>query len=396
MVHPEDRAAHTRAFAPLLAGEVDAVQVRFRYVTADHVTRWAEVACQPRTRRAGRPLGIAGVMEDITEHHRTRQYEAAEQAVVDVLGAAIDVEDSMPVLLAALCRNLDWDLAELWTLDPEREVLHCTDAWGERRTGLEALEATRDGETFEVGDGLQGQAWARRVPIWASGLRGRPAVPARCGGQGRRRPVCARDADRARGRGARHDHVLLPRAARSRSGPRPAAADDRRAPGAVPRAPPDRARARRAHRRGGRALPGRRRPPARLNGCTRAPAMRTCVRMTSDGSPYARFQRALRIGRLSLVRAAAAELPRVELDDALSICLLISEQDAERFKRAAVRWLARLSLEVPTVRIEDLRAGLIAFEALPENPLGARHALAELCQRHGLARAARALARAAV
>ena len=118
--------------------------------------------------------------------------------------------------------------------------------------------------------------------------------------------------------------------------------------------------------------------------------------MTSDGSPYARFQRALRIGRLSLVRAAAAELPRVELDDALSICLLISEQDAERFERAAVRWLARLSLEVPTVRIEDLRAGLIAFEALPENPLGSRHALEELCQRHGIARAARAMAPASV
>jgi len=118
--------------------------------------------------------------------------------------------------------------------------------------------------------------------------------------------------------------------------------------------------------------------------------------MTSDGSPYARFQRALRIGRLSLVRAAAAELPRVELDDALSICLLISEQDAERFERAAVRWLARLSLEVPTVRIEDLRAGLVAFEALPENPLGARRELADLCARHGLARAARALAAAAV
>ncbi len=174
LVHPEDRAAHTRAFAPLLAGEVEAVQVRFRYVTADHVTRWAEVRASLARGAAGRPLGIAGVMEDITEHHRTRQYEAAEQAVVDVLGAAIDVEDGMPVLLAALCRNLDWDLAELWTLDPEREVLHCTDAWGERRTGLEALEATRDGETFEVGDGLQGQAWARRVPIWASGLEDDP------------------------------------------------------------------------------------------------------------------------------------------------------------------------------------------------------------------------------
>jgi hypothetical protein len=114
--------------------------------------------------------------------------------------------------------------------------------------------------------------------------------------------------------------------------------------------------------------------------------------MTSEGSPYARFQRALRIGRLSMVRAAAAELPHVELDDALSICLLISEQDAERYERAAVRWLARLSLEVPTIRIEDLRDGLLAFEAFPDNPGGARTALAGLCERHGLYRAARGLA----
>jgi hypothetical protein len=114
--------------------------------------------------------------------------------------------------------------------------------------------------------------------------------------------------------------------------------------------------------------------------------------MSSEGSPYARFQRALRIGRLSMVRAAAAELPRIDLDDALSICLLISEQDIARYERAAVRWLARLSLEVPSVRIEDLRAGLLAFEALPENPVGARTALAELCARHGLDRAAQGLA----
>jgi hypothetical protein len=113
--------------------------------------------------------------------------------------------------------------------------------------------------------------------------------------------------------------------------------------------------------------------------------------VTSQGSPYARFQRALRIGRLSLVRAAAAELPRVDLTDALAICLLIAEQDERSFERAAVRWLARLSLEAPSVGIDDLRQGLVAFEALPHNPAGARQALAELCERHGLRRAARAL-----
>jgi PAS domain S-box-containing protein len=174
LVHPDDRAKHARAFAPLLAGEVDSVHLSHRYLTADDVTRIGEVRASLARDAAGRPLCVVGVIEDITEHHRTQQYEAAEQAVVEVLGATIDVEQGVPVLLAALCRNLEWDLAELWTLDTEREVLHCTDAWGERRAGLEALEATRDGETFEVGDGLQGQAWARRAPIWASGLEDDP------------------------------------------------------------------------------------------------------------------------------------------------------------------------------------------------------------------------------
>lgn len=106
--------------------------------------------------------------------------------------------------------------------------------------------------------------------------------------------------------------------------------------------------------------------------------------MTSEGSPYARFHRALRIGRLSMVYAAAAELPRVDLDDALAITLLIERQDPGRYDRAVVRWLARLCLEVPTVGIEDLRGGLLAFEALPDNPAGARQALSDLCRRHGL------------
>jgi hypothetical protein len=116
--------------------------------------------------------------------------------------------------------------------------------------------------------------------------------------------------------------------------------------------------------------------------------------MTSQGSPYARFQRALRIGRLSMVRAAALELPRVDLHDALAICLLIQREEGERYERAVVRWLARLAVEVPTVGIADLREALVAFEALPDNPEGAHAALAGVCDRHGLVRVAQTLRRA--
>ena len=113
--------------------------------------------------------------------------------------------------------------------------------------------------------------------------------------------------------------------------------------------------------------------------------------MTSSGSPYARFRRALATGNLAIVRAAAAELPAIDLGDALAICLLMSERDDDRFERAAVRWLARLALERPALGLEDLRHGLVAFEALPHNPAAARKTLAELCERLALHDAVRVL-----
>src|SRR4051812_27589680 len=115
--------------------------------------------------------------------------------------------------------------------------------------------------------------------------------------------------------------------------------------------------------------------------------------MTSGGSPYSRFRRALKTGNLALVRTAAAELPAVDLADALRICLLMSASDDERYQRAAVRWLARLALERPAVGLGELREGLVAFEALPHNPSAARAVLRTLCERLGAREAARALRR---
>jgi hypothetical protein len=47
------------------------------------------------------------------------------------------------------------------------------------------------------------------------------------------------------------------------------------------------------------------------------------VFVTRDGSPYARFRRALETGNELLVVSAARELPRIALDDALRICLAL-------------------------------------------------------------------------
>ena len=106
--------------------------------------------------------------------------------------------------------------------------------------------------------------------------------------------------------------------------------------------------------------------------------------MTSDGNPYARFRRALQTGNPTLVTAAALELPRVNLDDALQICLVLRGGDPARYERAAVRWLGRFALEARGATIDDLRLAADALDALPERAVDAMERLQRLCVSRGV------------
>jgi hypothetical protein len=69
--------------------------------------------------------------------------------------------------------------------------------------------------------------------------------------------------------------------------------------------------------------------------------------------PMLAFRRALDSGNLTLVRAAAAELPTVNLEDALRICLLLRDADPSQYERAVIRWLGRLCLERPRLTLKN-------------------------------------------
>lgn len=84
--------------------------------------------------------------------------------------------------------------------------------------------------------------------------------------------------------------------------------------------------------------------------------------MTSQGSAPARFKRALATGNPLLVRAAAAELQRVGLADALSISLVFLQSEPASFSRAAARFHARVILE--SGRAPDLTQSQEALTAL--------------------------------
>jgi hypothetical protein len=90
--------------------------------------------------------------------------------------------------------------------------------------------------------------------------------------------------------------------------------------------------------------------------------------------------RALKTGNITLIRNAAAELPRVDLGDALAACMAIRQAESERFERAALRWLARYRLERREASLAQVQATALAFDNISDDPV-ALATLERLCSR---------------
>jgi hypothetical protein len=79
--------------------------------------------------------------------------------------------------------------------------------------------------------------------------------------------------------------------------------------------------------------------------------------MTSQGSAYARFRRALQTGNATVAWAAASELPHVDLADALWLVTLIPTAE-RRYDWAAARWLGRFSVESSHIGLTETAEAL--------------------------------------
>jgi hypothetical protein len=108
------------------------------------------------------------------------------------------------------------------------------------------------------------------------------------------------------------------------------------------------------------------------------------VFVTSQGSAYSQFRRALERRNFLLAWTLAAELPKVPLADALALLLLALDQQPWRFETAAPRWHARLCNEAP-LALAEAQLAVSALDALagPGASAGAQ-ALVAICDGHGL------------
>jgi hypothetical protein len=115
--------------------------------------------------------------------------------------------------------------------------------------------------------------------------------------------------------------------------------------------------------------------------------------MTSQRDAVSRFARAVKTGNPNIVVAAAAELPRLSLADALLVLLVFARARAPQTETAAVRWAARYVAEVrPAPDAREAHLVLSAASALAGPcPAAGREALHALATRRRLSDLCRAL-----
>ena len=123
----------------------------------------------------GRRL-FTGIMRDVTERKRAERRLAAQYAVTRVLAESSTLHEAIPKLLRCICAGLDWDLGELWSLDPEANRLRWDGMWSRATTGAAEFEASSRSITFAPGEALPGRVWASGEPAWLLDILTEPGV----------------------------------------------------------------------------------------------------------------------------------------------------------------------------------------------------------------------------
>jgi diguanylate cyclase (GGDEF)-like protein/PAS domain S-box-containing protein len=178
ITHPDDVAALRDAMHSMLGGEEEGRRIEKRYTRKDGEHVWVDLTMRLVRDVDNKPQYFQTVAVDIRDRKRAEVLQAARFAVTQALVTSPGWDKAAPGVLEGLCRTLDWELAECWEVDNEREAMHFVTAWKRPGRDTSAYEATASQVTYRRGEGLAGRVWESGAPVAMPDLMGDSSVRA--------------------------------------------------------------------------------------------------------------------------------------------------------------------------------------------------------------------------
>jgi PAS domain S-box-containing protein len=135
-------------------------------LTAAGVTRTYLVAKAPYRDGQGNITGLIGISRDISARKRTERLQLAQYAATKILANSPSLQDASIQILEALCRDLDWEVGELWQPEDGAQVLRHVVAWHAPEQKFSDFDAATRRMSFAPGSGLPGRIWSGGKPCW--------------------------------------------------------------------------------------------------------------------------------------------------------------------------------------------------------------------------------------
>ena len=143
---------------------------QLRYLHHNGSIGWIEIyACLILTPQKN-PIGISGSLNDITEAMRQEVYQDAKYSVTKVLAESHTLKEAAPKLIQTICKNLDWEIGELWSVNYQKNLLEPIANWYPSVHEFTEFDQVTQSITFKSGVGLPGIVWETNEPLWFENL----------------------------------------------------------------------------------------------------------------------------------------------------------------------------------------------------------------------------------
>jgi PAS domain S-box-containing protein len=158
-----DRAVLSEALALLRSGDIVRWEAELNQVRGDG-TR-VPVAMAIAT-HAGPTPGESLLLVQETDISARKRLDGIRDCLValrHVIVSGFTWEQAVPQLLGSICSYLDWDMAQFWAVDPERQALRVRHFWHREATAFDAFRDQSRTTATPIGVGLLGRVWQSGV-----------------------------------------------------------------------------------------------------------------------------------------------------------------------------------------------------------------------------------------
>jgi PAS domain S-box-containing protein len=158
-----DRPALTEALSLLRSGDIVRWEAELYQVRGDGTRVPVSVVISSTPGRASGQSLLLVQETDVSVRKRVDGLRDTLVAIRHVIVSGLTWEQAVPQLLGGLCTYLDWDLAQFWAADQDRQALRARHFWHREASGFEAFREESRATAIPMGSGLLGRVWQSGV-----------------------------------------------------------------------------------------------------------------------------------------------------------------------------------------------------------------------------------------